>query len=167
MKNLILIFIFGLLIGCKVKDAGSKNDKGFVLESSCPANGTCEMSIKPEQSYKFSKDDAGVLFSVYEENLTTDVLVVSYAEESQQKLQDDFYEEKILITLPKKYSNGIFKDKELEKFNIGYGRFCYCKGLAGYYPVNNGTLEIIENKLNLQFTVGGPQKLKIITITLP
>ena len=53
----------------------------------------------------------------------------------------------------------------LEKVGLLFGRFCYCKGSAGWFPVKKGTLQLSQlsngtYRIQLDFSEAGmPQKV--------
>jgi len=166
MKNILLVIIITLLASCKTQNLEFKPSHNFTLSSVCLEDGDCKLEVKDGFNYALNKDDGGMLYPTYTEKENSKVFVFTYEKKKDPNLADDFYNENVIFTLPYNLKKGSYKDSDLAMFNISYGRFCFCKGVAGYYPVKNGTLVVTENKIDLVFNEDSkPQKINRVTVT--
>jgi len=166
MKNILLVIVICLLASCKSQNLEFKPSHNFSLSSVCLEDGDCDLEVKDGFEYTLNEDDGGMLYPTYTEKENSKVLVFTYEKEKDPNLADDFYRENVVFTIPYNLKKGSYKDSDLAMFNINFGRFCFCRGVAGYYPITTGTLIVTDNEIDLVFDVdSGPQKIKHITIT--
>ncbi len=155
-KILCLFTVIGLLWGC----ASTKNKKGVtnIKLQTIPVfkNYDEDLSLKIEQ---FPDSQVQVTNDVNQEiNLSTKfasgstLYRITFEKEATQ-YQDDFYKEEIWIVLPSIIQNNEELIPALEKAPWFFGRFCYCKGLAGYSEISDKRVVINkDNTIEISFS---------------
>ena len=86
--------------------------------------------------------------------MTTKVNIIDQHLENQDWLKRlDFYKEEIWIVLPSIIQNNEELIPALEKAPWFFGRFCYCKGLAGYSEISDKRVVINkDNTIEISFS---------------
>ena len=146
MKNIIL-FLFVLFSACKPV-------KNLPLEKTiaqkavyCPQNGNCTIELIPNKSLHFKKDGIGILYPVITKGEKT-ILKYTYTRNSIPNTQDGSYVEIIYAELDPNITELSLTSKTLQQAKLYFGRFCYCKGATGFYPINNGIFKIKKEAKN-------------------
>lgn len=156
-----------LLLGCKSKSAKKSNDDfELVVEKNTMIKTHSDSTIKilTDQigmtSYELIPKSGNIVVTYrYEENLAEDIM-------------DGHYIEEVILEFPKNIKSGTWKNEQLKVFTALFGRQCFCRGEAGTFYIENGTLTIRENKKDFQFhlefeMVTGKQITKTISGTIP
>ena len=155
-------------MSCKSQYVNLEKDQVFKLSSDCPKEGKCKVEVKDEFTYELEKGKGGVINPVFKENTETKLFIFTYSKTKNKELTDDFYQEKILFILPYKIEEGEYSGNDLKDFNISFGKFCFCRDVAGYYPIKTGTLKITKDEIDFTFTVElDQQKIKHISFKIP
>jgi len=72
------------------------------------------------------------------------------------RLQDAGHVEEVVLELPNKNLKTILQNDELSQVKAYFIRRCFCKGLAGTFPIEKGTLKINHTKnateIDFQYT---------------
>ena len=157
MKKILWFFtVIGLLWGCA--SSKSKKDVSHFKIQTIPVlkNYDEDLSLKIEQ---FPDSQVQVTNYVNQEiNLSTKFAsgIILYRitfEKEATQYQDDFYKEEIWISLPSTMQNNAELIPALEKAPWYFGRFCYCKGLAGYSEISDKKVMInIDNTIEISFS---------------
>lgn len=96
---------------------------------------------KPETMLSLKATENAYPKTMY--NPETTVIVYKFDKKSSDLPQaDDFYREEIFLEIPSTNFKKTYKDQAIEEVKLIYGKHCYCKGLAGYYRIDNGVLTI-------------------------
>jgi hypothetical protein len=157
MKKILCFFaVIGLFWGCA--SSKSKKDVAKIKLQTIPVlkNYNEDLSLKIEQ---FPDSQVQVTNDVNQEiNLSTKfssgttVYRITFEKEATQ-YQDDFYKEEIWIALPSTIQNNAELIPALEKATWYFGRFCYCKGLAGYSEIfDKKTVLNTDNTIEISFS---------------
>lgn len=112
-------------------------------------DGQSIISIIPHKKAVLNKDAFNIGYVTLEESKET-LLKFEYTKQTAKNLVDANYSEIVYIALPENFSEINSNDINLEKTQILFGRFCYCKGNTGFYNVENGDLSakmIAKNQL--------------------
>tara|TARA_R110001583_G_scaffold40294_3_gene128838 strand:- start:437 stop:958 length:522 start_codon:yes stop_codon:yes gene_type:complete len=168
MKN-IVPFLFILIISCKPSFIVSQqiNQKAI----SCPENSECSFELIPNKSIEFKTDDFGILYPIITDGEKT-LLKYTFKKNPIKNTQDSNYSEIIYAELDTKFTEVTLENEDLQKVKLYFGRFCYCKGQTGYYPIKNGTFKILKAgkntvNFNLNFEIKEvPQIISIINETI-
>ncbi|MFA7445460.1 MAG: hypothetical protein WCY89_05895 [Flavobacteriaceae bacterium] len=161
MKPTVLLFFSILLFSCaSKKETASKSNN-------CPSDGVCAAEILKNKSLHIINDKSTGAYHQFKENTATSVIIFKYDRNKDENLQDGHYQEEIIFEISNKMMEADFKDFTPEKKLFGV--HCYCKGKAGYYPVENITVSYDKTtkglSININEIVEG-QVVKTITTTL-
>lgn len=155
-KIVLLIGIFSLLLGCA--STKNKNNTSSMAWQTIPVlkNYDEDLSLKVEQlpdsqvQVTNEVNQEMTLNSQYASGTT--LYRITFEKEATQ-YQDDFYKEEIWIALPSAIKNNNELVPALEKAPWYFGRFCYCKGLAGYSEISKKKVVLtLDNKIEISFT---------------
>ncbi|GEP51440.1 hypothetical protein FNO01nite_21120 [Flavobacterium noncentrifugens] len=166
MKKLLICTAI-LFLGCASKKTGvSQNQVVLQLESECPKAGTCRIEVFENKKMQVNLDEFGSVYYKLEDDLQKKVIKYSYSKTVKGDIQDAGYREEIVFELDN-FENQDFENADLQKTQMLFGRFCYCKGQTGNYKVGSGKLSIQDKKASLSFTVSEvPQLIKTITFDI-
>ena len=157
MKYIQLPLILLLLVSCTSKKALNINPMKNNIESFCPEDGICSITVYPNEKLEILTDETGAIYYKKIADSTTTVFHFQYTRTVQEGIQDGHYQEEVLF----EYSNDsvplYLADQSLQKTNMLFGRHCFCKGQAGFFLVNSGSLNLNQSKeqtiANLQFQI--------------
>ncbi len=172
MKNLLLLILI-VVASCKPTQNinYTLSDVIYFETINCPDNGECFIELIPNKSLEFKKDDFGNLYPLISDGEKI-VLKYTYQRNHVAKTQDSNYSEIVYAELNKTITNLSLSKNDLQNIKLYFGRLCFCKGEAGYYPIKNGSfkLETLHNnslKINLEFSVDEvPQVISTINETI-
>ncbi len=158
MKKLLLIIALPLFIGCKSQQMDVPNiSTAKLTETKCPDKGTCKVRLEKDQHIVVKRQDWGSIFYELAPQIGTNVIVYEYDRGNEKELPDSGYREEIVFELDAKISNQNLTGASLKNLNGLFGRFCFCRGQTGYYPITDGTLKSSEKNgilnVNLDFTI--------------
>ncbi|WP_372474044.1 hypothetical protein AB4865_01900 [Capnocytophaga sp. ARDL2] len=126
------------------------------VQSQCPEEGVCTAERK--DASKLTVHTVPSIYTIIEDSEDTLVILYEYSRKTtaEEQIRDNFYREEIQFEIPKKDFKKTYKDEQLSEVKLVYGKHCYCKGEAGMYLINKGTLEVKNNgnktEVKLQFT---------------
>ncbi|WP_447635717.1 hypothetical protein [Flavobacterium microcysteis] len=165
MKKYLLLPMIGLVVSCcstKTSQATTSNSKKTRIESSCPEKGVCTFEILQNKSMNVKTDGTGKMYYELEENPDKVVFFYKYSDKIKDTtLKDAGYREEIVFEMNKDYTDFSFSDKGIQSTKMLFGVFCYCKGKAGNYKVNKGSL--IKKGSDLQIDIPPIVDNQIIT----
>lgn len=134
------------------------------LVSGCLPEGECSFEVMQNTKMDFKIDSAGMLYPEFIDSKGTSTVKFTYNENADKAVMDGHYREEFYFEFKKGTDEMNLENAELANVNFLYGRFCYCKGSAGYFKVREGTLLMEEGRLIISFANGQvPQKLSKIT----
>lgn len=148
MKH-FLLFISALfvLISCGNSKQASNSldhDNNNVFNSQ-----EMEVEVKKNTVYTIAQDITGATYPEFENgNATT--LIFKYVEKGPLGTADGDYTEMVYMSIPKDISTKKYSDANLQTTNVLFGKFCFCKGEAGFYEVKEGTLSIKNKKESIE-----------------
>jgi len=172
MKKIVLLHFTFLAISCgsnhNSNNLKSINKASFKIESVCAKNGECKFEILENKSLDIETDGIGKTYYKLNESISHDVYRYNYSDIIKDTLlQDAGYREEIIFEIEKNKKEFLFINQELQATKMVFGIFCYCKGKAGYYEVNEGSLKRIKNELSIIIpAIVDNQKTKEIQIKL-
>ena len=107
----------------------------------CPANAKCIQEIHKDSALLIEMDVATEkpYYSIIPQVGTT-VYRYEMSENQDQQHMDGGYREEIIFELPADFKTGVITGKDLVNTKALFGVFCYCKGIAGYYKINEGKI---------------------------
>ena len=157
MKYTILPFVLVLLISCCSKKTSIVEPVNSKLASMCPEDGTCTITIYPNEKLEILTDGTGAIYYKKIADSNSTIFHFQYIRTMEEGIQDGQYQEEVIF----EYSNDNLSlnltDLSLQKTKMLFGRHCFCKGQAGYFLVNSGSLNLNQSKeqttLDLQFKI--------------
>lgn len=171
MKKIILFSSTLILSFCQSQknaiDLSNSQFKNNIIESNCPADGTCSLELIKNKSIQVNRDEIGYQSYILNENKEKSVVKFQYSKNVDKELQDAGYVEEVLFEIENNINSLELSDSELKNVNLIFGRHCFCKGQAGIFNISQGNLKIIRNKSGLEFSLtfknsNTPQKINII-----
>jgi len=136
------------------------------LTGDCSKQADCTIELHPNKSVIIKTALNGMRYKLADQP-GMNVIVYKYNKIIKGNIQDAGYREEIVFEYDGKKPLTL-DGSELQNTKMLFGRFCYCKGQTGYYPVRQGQLSIDENaNAKLHFTVTEvPQVVKEIQFTI-
>jgi len=164
MKQFSFIFLF-LLFSCKAQEIKKQ------IKQACPKEGTCAVEISKNNILQIKEDTTKALYPTLKKGNNI-VFKFEYKKKTIKNRKDGHYSEVIYLEFDPSKKHLSLKDLDLQKSKLLFGRFCYCKGSAGWFKIENGNLkidEISKNKFRIQLTFKNfktPQILQAIDETV-
>ena len=81
------------------------------------------------------------------------VVEYTYLKEGPEGTADSNYSETIHFEIPASVESLSKVNASLGDVKLLYGKHCFCKGEAGYYPISNGELSVSANNKTLAFNL--------------
>ena len=137
MMRKIFFLLFGLtLISCK-----------SLYMPTCEENRECTTKRLTNKSVSVKETNLGQTYLGFADAAGT--YVIHHKSErinDNPRLQDAGHVEEIIIELPAENLEITLQDEALSEVNAYFIRRCFCRGLAGTFPIEKGTLKIKHNK---------------------
>lgn len=152
--RITLLLLLTLCFSCKSMktDSFEKSiNQNIALESACKNSGECSVEVMENMSLLLQKDNANMLFPEFVTNTSSKVIKFTYTKKMAQEAADAQYKEEVIFEIPSQENTLFYENDNLQKVKLIHGRFCYCKGAAGYFKITEGTLSIKNGKLQLDF----------------
>jgi len=171
MKKLFfLTVLIGSLFGCKSKktamDTATKNVTIRTI-ADCPTNAKCTQEALKDSTLVIGQDVTGKPFYTITTKTGTTIYRYIMSENQDQRYVDGGYQEEIVFELPSDFKNGTISGKQILQTKALFGVFCYCKGKAGYYSIQDGSITKTTNAIVIEIPalVEG-QKVRTIKLKL-
>ncbi len=169
-KLLLLFFVIGSLSSCKCKKkvAENNNKNNMTTIPDCFTNAKCTQEILKDSTLVIdNKDVTGKPNYTLAEKAGTTVYRYIMSENQDKQYMDGGYREEIIFELPSDIKSETISGKRILQTKALFGVFCYCKGKAGYYNIQEGTISKTENTITMEIPalVEG-QKVRTINLTL-
>lgn len=155
MKAMYLLLALVVLSMCKTQQsadaAESVNSAASQFkDSGCPDGGNCTVTHQKNKKLSIMKDDTGALYPSIEDGENS-IITYTYARKGPEGTMDGDYSESIQFEIPANV--GILKKENtsLQDVKLLFGKQCFCKGDAGFYRVNQGTLNVKKTDATLMF----------------
>jgi hypothetical protein len=168
--SLLIIFLF---ISCNSKKGTlqAAMDKISLTKADCPEKATCTIKIVKNKSMDVKTDDFGRPYYKLAESTTNSVIQYEFNRGDEQKYSDSGYREVIIFEIDQTNPELALSGFALQGTKMLYGRFCFCRGTTGYYPVTDGNLTIKKQDsglvLELDYKTGEiPQIIKSISAVI-
>jgi hypothetical protein len=128
------------------------------MAENCPEDGTCKLVLLKNKKLNVLADDLGRLYMSLSDNHDTHVFHYQYKRNVPEEVQDGHHIEEVYWEINADESNLIIENESLQQTKMIFGRHCYCKGQAGFFKVNSGTLQI--KKITTGFEIQSNFKVK-------
>lgn len=168
MKKILAIFTIITLFSCSAKKNTASVNNGF-----CPEEGNCTVEVFKNKSM-IVHEEGGLHYEMADSD-SKNVIVYRYDKTSHlhmgDAVTDGDHREEIVFEIDKDFSDQQIINMQLQNTKMLFGRFCFCKGAAGYFKVTKGNLKIEKHKkrhkINLDFTINEvPQLINKVEIVL-
>ncbi len=150
MKNILFILILSI-VSCKPNYVLSQHI--IQKTANCPENSTCSMELIPNKTIEFKADKFGILYPIISEGEKT-LLKYTFNKNPIPNTQDSNYTEIVYAELDTELNEVELTEEDLKNVKLYFGRFCYCKGETGYYPIKKGTFKLSKankNSIKIEF----------------
>ena len=129
----------------------------YNLESICPEDGTCTITVYPNQKLEILTDDIGSIYYNKIDAINYSVFYFQYNKTVEEGIQDGHYQEELIFEFNNENLPLQLGDQSLKTSKMLFGRHCFCKGQAGYFLINSGNLNLDQTKgkttIDLQFKI--------------
>jgi hypothetical protein len=157
MKSILTLFILPMFLFCSSKkvDAAKKIHSTTVGKThTCPSDGKCTVEIFKNKSLEIVKDDIGSIYYKMLESENTQIIKYTYFRNSPRPdYKDGNYSEEIIFEVGNLDKILNLNDVDLQQTKMLFGRFCYCKGQAGYFKISDGNLKLEKKENVIQFNL--------------
>ena len=166
MKKFALLPALFILFSCSTTKNLQATSNPTYSEASCPKEGECSFEVIKNKSLVIKKDDIDKVYYSLADSPATSVVKYRYNKEANPRLPDSGYSEEIVFEIANDSKTLDYKSSDMQKTKMLFGVMCFCKGKAGFYPVESGTLTYKNDKLNITIPeLVDNQKLKDISIS--
>jgi hypothetical protein len=146
MKKFAVTMLPVLLFACaSQKDSTAALNGKPVIETPCPPEGKCTVTIHKDKSLHVKTDGINKLYYELADAPGKDVVIYAYNKTKNPDYQDDFYNEEVAFETDTQFSDlkaGIIPDMY---FTVN----CFCRGKAGTYKTEGGEVSINNDKLHI------------------
>lgn len=160
----VLFLIATTLLACKSQGTASWTDHSIV--SMCPEKTECKLEILENKSLLVKSDDTGHLYYQIQDEPGKKVLLYTSRKITDPQLMDAGYSETLIFETDKKLSNLNNTGINMQNTKMLLGIQCFCRGKAGFYKVESGTIKYAKNKLHIEIPgIVEDQKTREVTVT--
>ena len=145
MKHVTLLLFSLVLFSCITR----KDTLRTIAD--CPENATCRFEKHKNTALIIKKDDIGSLYHQSEIRAGKTTFAYYYEQNKDQAHLDGHYIEEIRFEMDDAVFDKSFKN--LKPTQILFGVFCYCKGKAGYYTVENALVSYDKKSETITLTL--------------
>ena len=172
MKRLLLFVLLILLFACDAKKQGATNINSTIAQlSSCPKQGNCSVKIfcNSAMDIKSDENNENLHYELKTDNRKS-IIVYSYVLTVPKGVMDGGLREEVVVEIENDANSGEI-DFSIQNSKALFGRFCYCKGYTGYYPIKKGILKTTKKdnvrRFDFNFEIAEvPQVLKEIGFSI-
>lgn len=150
MKKLLLIPVLFTLSFCNTANT-NKATMTTTIESECPSDGKCTVAVFKNKAIDLKTDGLGKLYYQLADDSGKSVVVYEYNRNVEEGLQDGQHKEEIVFEVENESDALRLENADLSNAKMLFGRHCFCRGQAGYFAVNQGTLNLKQNANTISF----------------
>lgn len=161
MKKSILLALIVAFTSCASKKNGDLDS--YTITSPCPTEGACTFELLKDKSLDIKTDGIGSIYYQIIDNPGKAVGIYTYKKHNNPDYQDDFYDEEIVFETDNDMAS--LKDGSAKSKQLMFTVRCFCRGKAGTYRAEKGTVNFSNNKLVIQLNdIVEDQKTKNIEV---
>lgn len=150
MKKTALLLIAALaVLSCRTGKETAISSENATVVSPCPPQTDCKFEILKDKSLDVKTDDTGHIYYNLQDTPGKTVFKYSHKKITNPKFQDGGYIETIIFETDN-YSTLNYTGKDLQKVQLLFNVACFCRGKAGAYKVEEGTLAYANKKLHIE-----------------
>lgn len=165
MKNFAVLSLALLLASCAGQNLQQALDKNNTSQT-CPETGSCTVEIMRNTALIIKDDIEGKFYYKTENNTDFTVIRYKYVKDTNPALADAGYTEEVVFEVDNNTKTLSYTGKDMQNTKILFGVMCFCKGKAGFYKVESGSIDYKNEKLIIMLPdIVEGQKLKDITIS--
>jgi hypothetical protein len=151
MKKTAFLYIVALfLLSCSAGKETAMTSENTSVASPCPPQTDCTIEVLKDKSLDVKTDDTGHTYYNLQDTPGKTVLKYSYRKITDPKLQDAGYSETIIFETDGTTTNLNYSGKDIKKTKMVFNVACFCRGKAGVYKVEEGTISYKDNKLHIE-----------------
>ncbi|SRX73467.1 hypothetical protein [Aequorivita antarctica] len=156
MKALYFLIPLFMVNACKTQTGAVTSSENTTIEhmenkpTGCPEEGTCNVVVHKNKSLSIQEDGTGALYPQIIEGTST-VVEYTYLKEGPPGTADGNYSETIHFEIPAATTTLRKENASLNDVKLLYGKHCFCRGEAGYYPITDGKLLIEKSGQGIVF----------------
>jgi hypothetical protein len=143
MKKIFFLILISTAVSscnCKKPAIDKVQKTTTTVLNDCPANAKCIQEVHTDSALSVVKQDTGKPYYSIKPQVGTTVYRYELSENKDEQYMDGGYREEIIFELPSDLKNSVISGKAILQTKALFGVFCYCKGKAGYYFINEGTI---------------------------
>ena len=166
MKQFALMLLPFLVLACASQKSTKDTITGkHTIESQCPTQGTCNLEVLKDKSLVIKNDNFGRPYYATQDAPGKLVVRYTYTKKKNPLYQDDIYSEEVVFETDNTLSN-IKKEAAFTDVNLLFGVQCFCRGKAGYYRPQKGSVSYTKHHLTIKLPgdIIDNQLTKTITI---
>ncbi|WP_297334360.1 hypothetical protein [Flavobacterium sp.] len=165
MKNFAVLSLAILLASCAGQNMQQALDKNNTSQT-CPETGNCTVEIMRNTALLIEDDIEGKFYYKTERNTDFTVIRYKYVKDTNPALADAGYTEEVVFEVANSTKTLSYTGNDMQKIKMLFGVMCFCKGKAGFYKVEGGSIDYKNDKLYMALPdIVEGQKLKDITIS--
>lgn len=139
-----------VLFSCSTGKNTLQSFGNATITSNCTDNFDCTFEAQKDKSLAVKTDDTGHnYFNIIDAPGKT-VLKYSYKRITDPKIQDAGYVETITFEIDNTTAALNLTGKDIQKTKMVLNIACFCRGKAGVYKIEEGTLIYKDNKLHIE-----------------
>jgi hypothetical protein len=153
MKKMLILPAVLVLFSCNSQKKAVAYKEAKVQNESCPADGTCKVTLEKDKALDIKKDEFGSTYYHLIDAPGKNVVKYEYTRHiADTTLADAGYREEVAFEVDSANPNMELTGFTLENGKVLFGRFCFCRGATGYYRVRDGNLLVKQEdaKLNIK-----------------
>lgn len=152
---------------CTNKKTNTAPKTADTIAQNCPENVDCTWQVFQDKAMIIKTDGTGAIYYELQDTPGKTVYSYTYKLKTDQQYQDNFYREEIIFEINTAAADFTLTGKQLQETKMLFGVFCYCKGKAGYYKVNEGILSQKDKTITADFkAIVADQKVTSARYTL-
>lgn len=165
-KIALMTLLLLVTLSCTVKKgAFAFIDGKHTVESPCP-EGDCTFEVLKDKALNIQTDGTGMPYYSLEDMQGKVVVLYTYDRLAPKDVEDAEYKETIVFETDTNFSN--LNNANPKDVKMLFGVQCFCRGKAGFYRVNEGTITYSGEKLSvkIQDNIVKEQHIHAFTIAL-
>lgn len=149
MKKFIFLYIASILLfSCSATKDGTTAWNDYLVVTPCPPKTECTFEAIKDKSLLIKTDDTGHIYYNLQDTPGKTVLKYTYKKITDADLQDAGYSETIIFETDSN-NNLNLTGRDIQKTNMLFNVQCFCRGKAGAYKVEEGTMTYVNKKLTI------------------
>ena len=121
-----------------------------INDTGCPEEGDCGVVLHKNKNLAVKEDGTGAMYPEIVDGQNM-VVVYTYLKKGPPGTADGDYSETIHFEIPAGNDNFSKENASLSDVKLLYGKHCFCKGEAGYYPITDGKLLVEKSNQGIVF----------------